>query len=208
MKQKARPKCWITSLRRCIFIMIATVLYYPDLIAEERSFELEIIPGGINVVTGQPSEIRLSDEGESEETKETSPGDVEGFENEESALNNGKVYISQNRFAQEQSVSGVRETRRLSEITVIERKPVTAASSKEVREKDFELLPKNKPSDLLRVVPGLITLQHQGGGKADQFLLRGFNADHGTDVALFVDQVPVNLRSHAHGQGYADLHNP
>ncbi|MGQ0794097.1 MAG: TonB-dependent receptor [Deltaproteobacteria bacterium] len=94
----------------------------------------------------------------------------------------------------------------LGEVLVIEKKPVTAASSREVRERDFELLPKNKPSDLLRVVPGLITLQHQGGGKADQFLLRGFNADHGTDVGLFIDQLPVNLRSHAHGQGYADLH--
>jgi hypothetical protein len=48
--------------------------------------------------------------------------------------------------------------------------------------------------------------QHQGGGKAEQYFLRGFDADHGTDVALFIDGLPVNLRSHAHGQGYADLH--
>jgi len=58
----------------------------------------------------------------------------------------------------------------------------------------------------LRLIPGLIINQHQGGGKAEQYLIRGFDADHGTDLAIFVDGVPVNLRSHAHGQGYADLH--
>jgi outer membrane receptor protein involved in Fe transport len=56
------------------------------------------------------------------------------------------------------------------------------------------------------VVPGLLAVQHQGGGKADQLFLRGFDADHGTDVAVFVDDVPINLPSHAHGQGYTDLH--
>src|SRR5438477_132596 len=58
----------------------------------------------------------------------------------------------------------------------------------------------------LRLVPGLIISQHQGGGKAEQYLIRGFDADHGTDLAIFVDGLPVNLRSHGHGQGYADLH--
>ena len=47
--------------------------------------------------------------------------------------------------------------------------------------------------------------QHGGGGKADQYLIRGFDADHGTDFALYVDGIPVNMVSHAHGQGYADL---
>ncbi len=48
--------------------------------------------------------------------------------------------------------------------------------------------------------------QHHGGGKADQYFLRGFDGDHGTDIAFFADGLPVNLRSHAHGQGYTDLH--
>jgi outer membrane receptor protein involved in Fe transport len=52
----------------------------------------------------------------------------------------------------------------------------------------------------------MFTAQHSGGGKADQYFLRGFDADHGTDVAFFVDGVPVNLPSHAHGQGFSDLH--
>src|SRR6185436_16763424 len=54
--------------------------------------------------------------------------------------------------------------------------------------------------------PGLFTVQHAGGGKANQYFLRGFDIDHGTDLALSIDGVPINMPSHAHGQGYADLH--
>lgn len=71
---------------------------------------------------------------------------------------------------------------------------------------DLNTMPVKSAQDLLRLVPGLFTAQHQGGGKAEQIFLRGFDADHGTDVALSVDGVPVNLVSQAHGQGYADLH--
>ncbi len=71
---------------------------------------------------------------------------------------------------------------------------------------DMKLRPVNSAQDLLRLVPGLFTAQHQGGGKAEQMFLRGFDVDHGTDVAVSVDGMPVNLVSHAHGQGYADLH--
>src|SRR6185369_16365076 len=92
------------------------------------------------------------------------------------------------------------------ESTVVARGPTTAASSSTIRNLDFDLRPKTSPNDILRVVPGLLTAQHQGGGKADQLFLRGFDADHGTDVGIFVDGVPVNMPSHAHGQGYADLH--
>ena len=58
----------------------------------------------------------------------------------------------------------------------------------------------------MRLVPGLIIGQHHGGGKADQILFRGFDSDHGTDFQVSVDGIPVNMVSHAHGQGYADLH--
>jgi TonB family protein len=92
------------------------------------------------------------------------------------------------------------------ESTVQGRGPMSAASSSTIRNLDFDLRPKTSPNDLLRVVPGLLAVQHQGGGKADQLFLRGFDADHGTDVAVFVDGVPINLPSHAHGQGYTDLH--
>lgn len=82
----------------------------------------------------------------------------------------------------------------------------SAASSDEVRNRDLMLRPRTRPADLLEVVPGLFAVQHAGGGKANQYFVRGFDADHGTDIALFVDGVPVNLPSHGHGQGFADLH--
>jgi outer membrane receptor protein involved in Fe transport len=84
--------------------------------------------------------------------------------------------------------------------------PVSSSSEQLIPGQDFELRPHGRPADILRLVPGLIIGQHQGGGKAEQYLIRGFDADHGTDLAIFVDGIPVNLRSHAHGQGYADLH--
>jgi outer membrane receptor protein involved in Fe transport len=84
--------------------------------------------------------------------------------------------------------------------------PRTAASSMTLRSEIFSQLFLESPADVLRGVPGLVIAQHAGGGKSDQYLIRGFDADHGTDVLLAVDGVPVNMVSHAHGQGYADLH--
>jgi len=71
---------------------------------------------------------------------------------------------------------------------------------------DIKLRPTNTSQDVLRLVPGLFTAQHAGGGKAEQIFLRGFDIDHGTDINLEVDGLPVNMVSHAHGQGYSDLH--
>ena len=67
------------------------------------------------------------------------------------------------------------------------------------------LRPLSRPAELLEFVPGLIATQHSGEGKGNQYFLRGFNLDHGTDLAIKVDGIPVNMPSHAHGQGYADL---
>jgi hypothetical protein len=64
----------------------------------------------------------------------------------------------------------------------------------------------NSAQDLMRLVPGLSLMQHQGGGIADHIFFRGFDADHGTDVSVSVDDMPLNLVSHAHGQGFSDLH--
>ena len=99
-----------------------------------------------------------------------------------------------------------RATPTLPPVTVTAPAPVTASSEVLIPERDFELRPHGRPADVIRLVPGMVISQHQGGGKAEQYFLRGFDADHGTDVAIFVDGMPVNLRSHAHGQGYADLH--
>ena len=71
---------------------------------------------------------------------------------------------------------------------------------------DVQNDPVKSSQEILRKVPGLLIGQHAGGGKAEQIFLRGFDIDHGTDVAISVDGMPVNMVSHAHGQGYADLH--
>ena len=71
---------------------------------------------------------------------------------------------------------------------------------------DLETTPVNSSQEILRKVPGLFIGQHAGGGKAEQIFLRGFYIDHGTDITISVDGMPVNMVSHAHGQGYADLH--
>ena len=71
---------------------------------------------------------------------------------------------------------------------------------------DLKTSPVKSSQEILRKIPGLIIGQHAGGGKAEQIFLRGFDIDHGTDIAIDVDGMPVNIVSHAHGQGYADMH--
>ena len=71
---------------------------------------------------------------------------------------------------------------------------------------DLQITPVNSSQEVLRKVPGLFIAQHAGGGKAEQIFLRGFDIDHGTDIEITVDGLPVNMVSHAHGQGYSDLH--
>lgn len=94
----------------------------------------------------------------------------------------------------------------LYEVTIKADRPTSAASSKYLSQLDFQYRPKNSAQDMLRLVPGLFIAQHAGGGKAEQIFVRGFDCDHGTDVASFVDGIPVNMPSHGHGQGYEDLH--
>jgi outer membrane receptor protein involved in Fe transport len=81
----------------------------------------------------------------------------------------------------------------------------TSGSEGTVGYRDFENRPLSRVGELAENVPGLIATQHSGTGKANQFFLRGFNLDHGTDLAGFVDGAPVNMRTHGHGQGYLDL---
>jgi len=80
-----------------------------------------------------------------------------------------------------------------------------AASQGSVTSKLIENRPTLRPAEVLEFVPGVIVTQHSGDGKANQYFLRGFNLDHGTDFATFVDGMPVNMPTHAHGQGYSDL---
>lgn len=81
----------------------------------------------------------------------------------------------------------------------------TSASQGVVGRQEIELRPILRTGDVLELVPGMVVTQHSGTGKANQYFLRGFNLDHGTDFATYVDGMPVNLRTHGHGQGYTDL---
>lgn len=93
----------------------------------------------------------------------------------------------------------------LKEITLVS-SGNTNTIFKTISKIDINIKPVKNSQELLRMVPGLFVAQHAGGGKAEQIFLRGFDADHGTDVQVTVDGLPVNMVSHAHGQGYADAH--
>jgi hypothetical protein len=104
-------------------------------------------------------------------------------------------------------VSGTKTFRNLS--TVLERDELVgvadAASTGVVTPAELNERARRRPAEALESVPGVVVSQHSGEGKANQYYLRGFNIDHGTDLALSVAGMPVNLPTHAHGQGYADL---
>jgi hypothetical protein len=92
------------------------------------------------------------------------------------------------------------------EASVVTDRPVAASSQQFIPDKEIVLQPQGRPAQVLRLIPGFVAVEHSGGaGKADQYFLRGFDADHGTDVGFFLDGMPINLRTHAHGQGYTDL---
>jgi hypothetical protein len=106
--------------------------------------------------------------------------------------------------------SGIPTGQPLEEIVVTARRigligESRAASEGIVTRIQLEGRPVLRPGEVLETVPGLIVTQHSGDGKANQYFLRGFNLDHGTDFASWVDGVPVNMPTHAHGQGYADI---
>jgi outer membrane cobalamin receptor len=101
-------------------------------------------------------------------------------------------------------------TSELASITVIAERvqligTATTASEGVVVNDELELLSTYRTGQLLETVPGLDVTSHSGEGKANQYLMRGYNLDHGTDLAVFVDGMPVNEPTHAHGQGYTDL---
>ena len=98
----------------------------------------------------------------------------------------------------------------LQEITVTAQRlellgTADTASEGVVDDQELQLAPQFRPGQLLETVPGLIVTLHSGEGKANQYLMRGYNLDHGTDLETTVDGIPVNQPTHAHGQGYTDL---
>jgi outer membrane receptor protein involved in Fe transport len=101
---------------------------------------------------------------------------------------------------------------KLKEVTVLGKErgsslvgEAQSASQGFIGQEQIKNRPLSRVGELVEFIPGMIATQHSGDGKANQYFLRGFNLDHGTDFATFVDGVPINLPSHAHGQGYMDL---
>lgn len=112
------------------------------------------------------------------------------------------VVLEENDFNNGLAVTLDSKTILLDELVITEQ--IDALNS--IAKIDLETNPVNSSQEILRKVPGLVIGQHAGGGKAEQIFLRGFDIDHGTDINLSVDGMPVNMVSHAHGQGYSDLH--
>lgn len=88
---------------------------------------------------------------------------------------------------------------------ILENEPTDAASERRISGETMNARPISRPGEILEAAPGLIVTQHSGEGKANQYFLRGFDLDHGTDLAIWLDGMPINMRTHAHGQGYADI---
>ena len=100
-----------------------------------------------------------------------------------------------------QKIETVTVTGRAGDLTGV----AQSANQGTVSAADLSLRPLLRPGEVVEEIPGVIITQHSGSGKANQYFLRGFNLDHGTDLAVSLDDVPVNMDSHAHGQGYSDL---
>ena len=110
------------------------------------------------------------------------------------------------------SVSLVAQAQTLETVTVEGRRvsllgDAITASEGVIGRQEIALRPLLRSGEVLELVPGMVVTQHSGTGKANQYFLRGFNLDHGTDFATFIDGMPLNMRTHGHGQGYTDL-NP
>jgi outer membrane receptor protein involved in Fe transport len=95
--------------------------------------------------------------------------------------------------------------KRVYDASILEPESI-AASDSTTGQAELGLRPRLRTENVLEAVPGLFTVQHAGGGKAQQYFMRGFDLDHGTDIAFFIDGAPINAVSHAHGQGFSDLH--
>jgi outer membrane receptor protein involved in Fe transport len=109
-------------------------------------------------------------------------------------------------ISEQEMLSQANDLAEAETIIVEDEAPAESASSVHLDRATLSRRSRTQPSDILRNVPGLVVSQHAGGGKSDQYFIRGFDADHGTDIAIFADGIPVNLTSHGHGQGYADTH--
>lgn len=155
---------------------------------------------GVTVMINPGSNVAITDE--------TGHFSLKSFAGSEvaisfSAVGYGMLSLPVTQFKSGQTVCLAGRNTQLSDVVI-------SASNmnpyRAISETDVKLRGVSNSQEVLRIVPGLFIGQHQGGGKAEQIFLRGFDNDHGTDINMSVDGMPINMVSHAHGQGYADSH--
>lgn len=199
------------SLKHAVVVFSVLCIYFTPLFAQRKINSLYIVSSQSNIPV---SEALIQNENFSF----TATTDENGFV----SLNNlpattHTIHISRIGFESKTvEISTLLDTGNTTiiylESRVTSLKDVTVRGSanrgvfKTIGDLDIHLRPIINSQEVLRLVPGLFIGQHAGGGKSEQIFLRGFDIDHGTDINITVDGMPVNMVSHAHGQGYADLH--
>ncbi|MEP2280583.1 TonB-dependent receptor [Maribacter sp.] len=191
---------WALKLTVCIFILSATTIVNAQTlkgnVTDTEGTALENV-GIFNQTSGQHSHTNLSG---AFSLTSTSVNDSVYFSN--LGFKTFILVVNQDHLTNGINISLEESSINLEQVVVVSK--VDAMSR--IVNVDVQNDPVKSSQEILRKVPGLLIGQHAGGGKAEQIFLRGFDIDHGTDVAISVDGMPVNMVSHAHGQGYADLH--
>lgn len=191
-----------------LLILLVLILTGSDIVAQES---LQIITGKITDLDGDPiSDVYLQVKGKNQHTHSTIAG-VFSLSNLTatdtiiiSGLGYNTQYLSIGQMNPSEHIVVTLQPIEidLATVTVSPGADVSRAISKV----DLAVSPVQSSQEIMTIVPGLFIGQHAGGGKAEQIFLRGFDIDHGTDINLQLDGMPVNMVSHAHGQGYSDLH--
>lgn len=191
---------WALKLTICIFILSATTVVNAQTlkgnVTDAEGTALENV-GIFNQTSGQHSHTNLSG---TFSLTSTSVNDSVYFSN--LGFKTFILVVNQDHLKEGINITLEESSINLEQVVVVSK--VDAMSR--IVNVDVQNDPVKSSQEILRKVPGLLIGQHAGGGKAEQIFLRGFDIDHGTDVAISVDGMPVNMVSHAHGQGYADLH--
>jgi hypothetical protein len=192
---------------------IALVMFFGTIMAQETNQEATIMGQVLDLKSGDPiagATIRIINSNRATSTNSTGyfelridskEAEIEittvGYNSKVESLSKAQIGTKQVFFLTEKLVE-------MEEITVAGTNTIDAVNL--INQVDIQNRPVQNSQDILQNVPGLFIGQHAGGGKAEQIFLRGFDIDHGTDINLSMDGIPINMVSHAHGQGYSDLH--
>ncbi len=191
-----------------LLILLVLILTGSDIIAQES---LQNISGKITDIDGDPiSDVYLQVQGKNQHTHSTIAGvfNLNNLNPADTIIVSGLGYNT--RFLSIGEIDPSEEVVLTLQPIEIDLATVTVSPgadvSRAISKVDLAVSPVQSSQEIMTIVPGLFIGQHAGGGKAEQIFLRGFDIDHGTDINLQLDGMPVNMVSHAHGQGYSDLH--